>query len=558
MTRSKEGPRKHDRARDGITDPRVRAPRRLSIRTQLAALVLAIAVPSTGLIAYGVIDAANEARAAAQSSVSTLASLTASRISHLIQGHEHLLTRLAEHPLVRAMDRGAVDPLIRELVLIAPEINNLGIRDRDAGNIYSFRPNPTQPGVARDFPWFKEGLANARFTAGDAFEGRLSGRMVTVLTHPIFDDRGEVAGLLNVSVDLLRLQERVLQAAPKESLVAVIDRNNRYLMRSVDPERWIGHPVPSPQGEQIRGIREGLHELTGPDGVRRIYAVATVPASGWRVFAGVPVETFLAHHRERLVRSAAFGTLVLLLALWLAYRIGSAIARPIGELARAASDVDGIPAGPAPATGSAEVGVVASRLSALAREREQARGERAALRDHYERILKAARDIYLLIDETGRIVDFNDAAVDAYGHAAESLRGMAILDLRAPQARPSLDRDLRESAKPGGALYETLHLRRDGTTFPVEVSARVLEIDGRRYRQVLRRDISARKAAEDVQRRQNEELDRFNRAAVGRELDVIELKRKVNALARELGREPPYPLAFLDAGGPSSGEVPPR
>ena len=201
---------------------------------------------------------------------------------------------------------------------------------------------------------------------------------------------------------------------------------------------------------------------------------------------------------------------------------------------------------------------MASRLARLAHEREQARGERAALMDHYERILKAARDIYLLFDDAGRVVDFNDAAVEAYGHAPDALRGMAVADLRAPQARESLDRDWREAARTGGALYETQHLRRDGTVFPVEASTRVLEIDGKRYLQGLVRDISARKAADDVLRRQNQELDRFNRAAVGRELDVIELKRKVNALARELGREPPYPLAFLDGAGPSRAEAPPR
>jgi hypothetical protein len=31
---------------------------------------------------------------------------------------------------------------------------------------------------------------------------------------------------------------------------------------------------------------------------------------------------------------------------------------------------------------------------------------------------------------------------------------------------------------------------------------------------------------------------------VGRELDVIEMKKQINALSRELGRARPYPLAF--------------
>ena len=69
----------------------------------------------------------------------------------------------------------------------------------------------------------------------------------------------------------------------------------------------------------------------------------------------------------------------------------------------------------------------------------------------------------------------------------------------------------------------------------------------------LDRDITARKSAQEAPHRQaeelrnrNEELERFNRAMIGRELEMIELKRQVNVLSRELGRAPPYPLAFLE------------
>ncbi len=62
-------------------------------------------------------------------------------------------------------------------------------------------------------------------------------------------------------------------------------------------------------------------------------------------------------------------------------------------------------------------------------------------------------------------------------------------------------------------------------------------------------DITERKAAERELTRRIEELERFDRAAVGRELQMIELKRQVNALVVELGRAPPYDLSF--AGAPS-------
>lgn len=78
-------------------------------------------------------------------------------------------------------------------------------------------------------------------------------------------------------------------------------------------------------------------------------------------------------------------------------------------------------------------------------------------------------------------------------------------------------------------------------------------------------DITERKQAEiELQRqtlevrRRNEELERFNRASVGRELRMIELKRHINQLDSELGRESEYDLSFLadEGAGAGGGEQP--
>jgi len=57
-------------------------------------------------------------------------------------------------------------------------------------------------------------------------------------------------------------------------------------------------------------------------------------------------------------------------------------------------------------------------------------------------------------------------------------------------------------------------------------------------------DITERKRAEEELRHRYDELERIERASTGRELQMIELKREVNALAEELGRQPPYDLSF--------------
>jgi len=54
-------------------------------------------------------------------------------------------------------------------------------------------------------------------------------------------------------------------------------------------------------------------------------------------------------------------------------------------------------------------------------------------------------------------------------------------------------------------------------------------------------DITASKRAEDTLQERNEELERFNKAAVGRELRMIELKKEINTLCRKSGTPEIYP-----------------
>lgn len=58
---------------------------------------------------------------------------------------------------------------------------------------------------------------------------------------------------------------------------------------------------------------------------------------------------------------------------------------------------------------------------------------------------------------------------------------------------------------------------------------------------------SSRKATEVALHRQADKLERFNRATVRRKLDMIALKKRGNELSRQLGQDPPYARAFLDA-----------
>lgn len=511
---------------------------RLSIRVQLLVLVLAVVLPAAGVFTYYVADESEEASEAAYAKVKILADNTQSNLDQLLREYEAVLSRIAQRPRVRALDTGNFDPVVGEFMHMHPEFDNLGVRDLHANNIYSSRPNSSSPQAAREFPWFQEGIRSGKFAAGNAFLGHLAGRWVSVLTFPVRDDEGKVSGLLNMSLDLLKLNERVFQRSPANAVQMVLDGDDKILLRSIDPAQWIGKPLPGPQADAVRGRSAGFFSMRDVDGVPRLYAVETVPGTAWRVFVGLPEDEVFADYRVRLSRAKLIGAGVLALLLALAWRIGAAIAAPIRELAGTAARITGgDTAARVRVAGPAEIEYVAQEFNHMLDVQQRQREERAALVGHFERLVRLARDIFLLLDSSGNIVEANDAAVAAYGCSADALRGMNIRDLWAAEAQAALEQNWQATTRPGGALYETVHRRRDGSTFPVEVSSQTFDIEGKSYRQKFIRDISERRAAEAQIRRLNSAyatLSETNQAIV-RLRDVNELFPRICRIAVEFG-----------------------
>lgn len=121
-----------------------------------------------------------------------------------------------------------------------------------------------------------------------------------------------------------------------------------------------------------------------------------------------------------------------------------------------------------------------------------------ALRFHYEYLTRYANDIIVLGDENLRIIEANDRAVEVYGYSRKELFEMDVHALRAPESATGLEDQVAAVTRDGGSVYETVHRRKDGSTFPVEVSARLIEVLEKRFYQAIIRDISERKRIENA------------------------------------------------------------
>jgi len=118
-----------------------------------------------------------------------------------------------------------------------------------------------------------------------------------------------------------------------------------------------------------------------------------------------------------------------------------------------------------------------------------------------ELVASHSRDIFLFMRrDDGRLLEANAAAIEAYGYDRDELLRLTIHDLRAAETRATTAGQMAV-ADEGGILFETVHRRKDGSTFPVEVSSRGALVEGTPTLVSVIRDISRRKTAEEALRR---------------------------------------------------------
>ena len=131
-------------------------------------------------------------------------------------------------------------------------------------------------------------------------------------------------------------------------------------------------------------------------------------------------------------------------------------------------------------------------------------------------LVDSAMDAIISVDADQRIVLFNPAAEQMFGHRASDMRGESLDRLIPGPFRDRHRRDVQNFGATGstsrhmGALGAVRGLRADGTEFPIEASISQIRIGSEHLYTVILRDISQRLRDEAVLRDTTAELSRSN------------------------------------------------
>jgi PAS domain S-box-containing protein len=121
--------------------------------------------------------------------------------------------------------------------------------------------------------------------------------------------------------------------------------------------------------------------------------------------------------------------------------------------------------------------------------------------------------IEVMDPETKRFVDFNERACLNLGYSREELVGRSLFDIN-PNINETTLRPITEQLRASGsAMFQTLYRRKDGSTFPVELSIKRVQLE-RTYDLCVARDVTERQQAQQ-QLLQAQKLESIGQLAAG-------------------------------------------
>ncbi|MEK6531779.1 MAG: ATP-binding protein [Deltaproteobacteria bacterium] len=179
-----------------------------------------------------------------------------------------------------------------------------------------------------------------------------------------------------------------------------------------------------------------------------------------------------------------------------------------------------------------EIGDVGRAFDSMAERLDAARSELCDLNERHSILIETAPDGIVLKDiETRKFIDANTAALFLTGYSKEEFVGLPEERLYPREFLSAYKKLCERWAYDGkGCLYDARLVRKDLSSIPIDISASVVEIKGRKYMQLVWRDISERKGLEEAVRRHMERLEELVRQRTS------ELNRSLAELEDAYGR----------------------
>jgi PAS domain S-box-containing protein len=482
-----------------------------SVGIELARLVVIVALPLAGLIAFLLYDTARRDQEQTAGLAMQMAVTTADRAARYIESTRGVLEAVAKRSLVRAMDPDHCDPHLADLREAYGRPTNIVVINLEGRIICGATPPPRGRVVrSTDEELLPAMKARPRFRLSRPIVGAITKRWTVAAAQPVLGPGGNLAGVVAMGIDLENwVSFSAIAGELKGTIHDVVTADGVVIARSAEAGAWIGRDSGASEiHRRMLEMKQGTVRALGTEGADRLWGFTPVAGTDWYARSSVSANRVFGPVKERALESAFLLAVVLGIAFIAAFASVARLVRPMQRISAAVrARTGGQGDARIPVAGPREVAELAAELNRMIDSAER--------RDEDLKRFRGAMDIsgdaILLVDRaTLRYVDVNQTLCDLLGYSRAEILGKTPMDVFSAD-RATLERDydaLIADKDASASVVEGQYRRKDGTVVPVETRRRALNTESGWIIVSTARDISTRRAADAALRASEERFRR--------------------------------------------------
>ena len=283
----------------------------LPLRRQLFLAILLLLVPVLGAAVWSGLSTYRERLDELGEEARVLALTTAAAVDREFTGYDRMARNVGFNLALQKLDPALAEQILKPQVPERLSLIDIVVIDR-SGMVVARGTDSS--GLSGSWKELAEPVFAGRTRVLSDLRMTPSGLHYVTITYPVMDASGATIAAIVCYLEPQRFQEAFRSLTlPEGTMVAVTDVDGRVLVRSLDPQRYVGRIADT--GQLANAAPRPPFVRPGIDGVPRMYGEARVNGGPWLVAVGIP--TTIAVERAVSLWNRSFAILALGLTGWL-------------------------------------------------------------------------------------------------------------------------------------------------------------------------------------------------------------------------------------------------